>query len=159
MSEDQKDQGTQTFSEEYVRELRAENAQWRTKYRELEAQQTKFQVKEELLSQGASTKVNPKWVEQSEGETISDAVSRFLVDYPEWKSSVEGPPVDDGRKNLPKPKPGTPRKNSNTPGPNPSLSGNRELKELREDPKARSQLRSQYRELVAQASNRKTYGE
>lgn len=144
------------FSADYVKELRSENASWRQKVRDLEAKQVQNDVQVELLKKGIE--VNPAWVELQDGETPAGAVDRFLKEYPQFTKDEE---VHD----EPKPKPNVPKvmktnsPKSNEPGPNSLSAKGREIEEIKKDPKARSALRSQYRQLLAQNSNREYQGD
>ena len=143
------------FSDEYVKELRQENASWRTKVRDLESKLQLGEVKTELLKHGVD--VNPKWVELQEGQDISEAVTVFLDNYPQFR-------IDDNKETYtePKPKPmRTGASDTNTRGPKPRSGsyGGRGLTEIRKDPKARADLRNRYRQLLAQQSNHTYDGE
>lgn len=155
------------FSEDYVKELRQENAGWRTKVRDLEEKLQLNELKTELLQHGAN--VNPKWVEIREGQSVGDAVRTFLDEYPQFITTNTGSnntatsdsDNDKGPtfKNAPKPNTTT-KSNSNNVGPkaNSGSFGGRNLDEIRKDPKARASLRDQYREMLALQSNKK-YGD
>lgn len=141
----------QTFSADYVRELRQENAQWRTKLRDMEnkygeleaklGQTTKaMTVSSELARRGI--KANPRWVDIQDNQSPEEAVENFLKEYPQFDTApAPEPKPEPKRPNIP----GTPKapQNTNTP-PN----ANRSVMELKEDPVTRAQVRDQYRELL-----------
>lgn len=146
---DNDEQGT-GFSADYVKELRQENASWRQKVRDLEAQQTKHSVQVELLKKGIN--VNPSWVELQDGETPTAAVDRFIQEYPQFNTE---PTTTQDKPRIPTTmSPNTTQTNNR--GNPPLGSMGQEIDEIKKDPKARSSLRNHYRQLLAQSSN-KTY--
>jgi hypothetical protein len=135
------------FSSEYVKELREENAKWRSKVRDLETQFTGMQVKLELDKRGV--KADPSWVKLQEGEEVSSAINRFVNEHPHL---VESTSTNDRK--LKAMNPGGSNSNYSGPGPGGTLTG-KTMSEIQKDPKARSVLREKYRELLRQQSNRK----
>lgn len=148
------------FSQDYVKELRQENASWRTKVRDLEQQLRFTEIKTELLKHGAD--VNPKWVDVDEGQSVRDAVNTFLAEYPQFISNnnnISTTNKEPTFKKVTKPEQAS-KSDSNHPGPKPNNGnyGGRSLNEIKKDPKARASLRDQYRQLLAQQSNQE-YGD
>jgi hypothetical protein len=141
-----------TFSSDYVKELRQENASWRTKLRETEERlagiesqlrntQTTTTVANELLKRGI--KADPSWIKPKEGQSINDAVDIFLNDYPQFNITTTTTP-------QPTPsKPNIPPVSKNEQGSNTPPPGERTLKELKEDPKARAEIREMYRQMLS----------
>ena len=145
------------FSPDYVKELRQENASWRQKVRDLESKQKINDVQVELIRKGVD--VNPTWVNIADDEAPAVAVDRFLTEYPQFTTKqVEPEQRVEPKTVMPKPM------NSRTPnttnvGPEPQNKTGREIAEIKKDPKARSALRSQYRQLLAQSSNNSYEGD
>lgn len=145
------------FNEEYVKKLREEAAGWRTKCRELEAQQHNVQVEAELAKRGIQA--DPGWVSMEEGQSIGEAIDALVARYP----SLQTKPADEStdldltpepiKKTTPKPMaPSTPR--STTPKPvRTARINHRNIKEIRKDPVARGKVRELYRDLLRQGSN------
>jgi hypothetical protein len=155
MTEENKENSKQVFDIEYVKKLREENASWRTKYREMEQKQG---VLAEFQTRGI--KADPRWVVLEEGKTVTECVDRLLEEFPNLKSDERSPDLQRKPSGGPTPKPdnsSNPFKNSNTPGDKPlGLLKERSVQELKKDPIARSQLRSEYRALLAASSNQKS---
>lgn len=148
------------FDEAYVKKLRDEAASWRTKFRELEAQQSKNLVEVELAKQGLQA--DPGWVNIEEGQSVEDAVAAFATKYPHLKKqesrSVSVDENDfDFTPQPPKtaPKPLTPT-NPNTNIPKPvkatRITG-KNINEIKKDPVARAKVRDAYRALLQKSSN------
>jgi len=149
------------FSEDYVKELRSENANWRIKVRDLESKLELNEVRSELLSKGVD--VNPKWVELQEGISVKESVASFLESYPQFSPAPkeeELPAPKSAPRSAPKPMAG-PKANTNAPGPKPTEGtfGGRNADEVKKDPKARAALRGMYRQLLSQGSNQNYEGE
>jgi hypothetical protein len=151
--DDQKND-TNTFSAEYVRELRSENAQWRTKLREMESKygelenkmnsmNTKTTVASELLKRGV--KANPDWIKPQEGQSVGEAIDNFLNEYPQFAVDQQAKP-EPARPNIPKSSRSEPKTNVPTPG-------ERSITEVRDDPKARSEVRDLYRQMLTGKNN------
>ena len=145
------------FSEDYVKELRAEAADWRVKFRELESTVGTKDVENELLKRGVEAE--PQWVVKKDNQSVSDAVDSFLEKHPVFNPSEEVK-TDESEQTI-KPK-FMQRKTqqSNVPGPksNGSFTG-KTSEEIKKDPKARQALARQYRQLLAQSSHREYSGE
>lgn len=143
----------ETFSADYVRELREENAKWRGKVRDLEQRQTATEMKMELDKRGI--KAEPEWVKLSAGQSVQEAIDSFVAAHPHLSGEVT-PTVEVPAPQLPKSIPPTGQRNTNLPGKGPQGSyGGRSLEEIRQDPKARSALREHYRDLLRSSSNQK----
>lgn len=154
-----------TFSADYVSELRAENASWRTKLRDEQASNLTLQnqidantkvntISTEFQKRGITA--NPKWVEQSKDQSVNDAVDLFLKNYPQFGQTD----IPDGNKPSsetvhqagPK-KPEIPgvfkgQQKTNLPPGQP-----RDVMEVAKDPVARAKVRDRYRELLAHTNN------
>ena len=153
MSEE-KNQGT-GFSEDYVKELRSEAAQWRTKFRELEVSNESKDVENELLRRGIEAE--PQWVTKSDNQSVSDAVDSFLVKHPKFQVAGDEEITEIERE--PKPKPmvrSIQQTNQQGPKSKGTFTG-RTSEEIKKDPKARQALRHHYRELLATSGNRGDY--
>ena len=148
-----------TFDPEYVKELRAEAAKYRTKAKELETKYTSLegQIKEtrienELIRRGVIAE--PSWIQLADGQSPSEAVESFLEKYPHLAPTVsqEEEPTQE-RKPYPQALPRDPG-NAGVPGPPAKgpFSG-RDIDSVKQDPKARSQLRDHYRQLLASQSH------
>ena len=156
----------QEFGADYVKKLREEAANWRTKYRELEAQQHNQLVQVELAKRGIQA--DPSWVQVEEGQDVGEAIDALVAQYPSLqgsggghrsKYSNEGPTLDDILADEPKPKV-TPKpvapsmQNSNKPKPvRAARITKRNIEEIRTDPKARAKVRDYYRDLLKMGSN------
>lgn len=154
MSEENK--GQTGFDLEYVKELRQEAAEWRTKYRGLEERVVQAEVRAELKERGV--KADPSWVKVAEGKTVNEAVEEFVQQYPHLvatpDSSVTENPGKAPVKKVTKPMVPGDSKNSNLPGPKPvgKLDSNT-LKDIKKDAKARGQLRDLYKDLIRNSTN------
>lgn len=157
----------QEFDQGYVKKLREEAANWRTKYRELEAQQQNQLVQVELAKRGIQA--DPSWVKLDEGQDVGEAIDALVAQYPSLEGSGgghhskygnEGPTLDDFYDEpevKPKltPKPISPSSQRST-SPKPVRAARitkRNIEEIRKDPKARAKIRDQYREMLKQGSN------
>ena len=144
------------FSEEYVKQLREEAAKWRTKVRELEADQHQVQVTAELTKRGIQA--DPGWVTMEEGQNIGEAVDAFIAKYPSLTpKKVEDEPLFNLDEPKPRvtPKPMSPSSPATTV-PKPAGTNritSRNVDEIRKDPQARAKVRSLYRELLGRGSN------
>lgn len=151
------------FDADYVKKLRDEAAQWRTKCRELEGQVAFTQIDAELNKRGI--KADPRWVEVEEGKSISEAVDALVEKHPHLKATepvvqetqtettVKTTGSPSVRPMPPKPLV-SPQTNTNAPGT--SASGvlkDRSFGEIKKDPVARAKLRDLYRSLINQSSN------
>lgn len=154
MAENNNSHGT-GFSEDYVKELRQENASWRTKVRDLEQRVQLGEVKTELLKRGVD--VNPKWVELSEGMEVGQAVDKFLTDYPQFNTKQTDTQSTTKHTNTQQraPKPMNSNTDNSVDKPKFGSYGGRSLDEVKKDPKARADLRSTYRQLLSQNSNQR----
>lgn len=142
------------YSAEYVKELRDEAANWRTKLREVEDKFNKLSSEiestkkqstvQEVLTKKGITGINPRWVEIGEGSTPEAAVDKFLKDYPHLlpKENTFTPVKGNNVRPM-----NTQYDNSNVENTNVS-----ELKAIKKDPIARSKLRDQYRSMLAKNS-------
>jgi hypothetical protein len=146
--------GQTGFAPEYVKELRQEAAEWRTKYRGLEQRVVQAEVRSELKDR--NVKADPSWVKVAEGQSVTEAVEAFVTQYPHLMSGpseeveVEAPRAP---KRVTKPLPGE-AKNSNIPGPKAGgILGSKNLAEIKKDGKARGQMRDLYRELINKSNN------
>lgn len=148
------------FTEEYVKQLREENAKWRTKLRELEVEQQKTQVETELAKRGIQA--DPSWVTLEEGKTIGESVDALVTRFPNLgKQQAAATDTDDldlfvapePKKVTPKPiAPSTPA--STTPKPaRVNRISSRNIAEIRKDPQARAKVRDLYRSVLQQGSN------
>ena len=147
-----------TFSLEYVQELRKENASWRTKNRDMEIKYAGLQDQMSTMNTTATIanefakrgiKANPSWVTIEEGQAVDAAVDAFVLEYPQFGAVETVPPTlapKAGRPSIPP----VHKKDqqSNVPSP-----GERTTKELRDDPKARAQIRDQYRQMLSGKNN------
>lgn len=169
MSNDQLDTGSNesgenTFSKDYVKQLRDEAAGWRTKFRELESTTKNQTVEIELANRGIKAK--PSWVEIAEGQSIVEAVEAFIVENPQLSSKSEPEPKEPSsqvnvqrqivQKNLrkiliPEHRQLTPPVNSTS---NPEvkdlnkLLATRSLDDAKNDPKSREQIRDWYQSTL-----------
>lgn len=146
-----------TFDQEYVSKLREEAAQWRTKYRELEAQGLYKDVQLEFAKRNITA--DPSWVEITEGQSISDAVDGLVAKHPNLSAPTLVAPT------LPPEVPSPKR----VQGPSVITAGpshtdtpvkpfrDRTPGEIKKDPVARSKLRDQYRALLASSSNQPSH--
>lgn len=154
MVEDRKE-----FDESYVKKLREENASWRTKCRELEAQTHAAEVDSELVRQGL--KADPSWVQIEEGQSVADAVKALAEQHPHLQSKVMPDVVSDldftpvARPMSVKPiQPSTQR--STTPKPATATRiTTRNISEIKKDPVARAKVRDFYRDLLKSNSNQR----
>ena len=149
------------FSQEYVQELRQENATWRTKLREAEAIIAKYEKAEqdyiindkvtaELTERGIEG-VDPTWVDVPEGTEVKKAVDAFLEKHPNLaQPKAPANPLDGKvpeRKAGPTPVPqGTKNRDTNVQ-PNPNGD---DYATIKKDPIARAKLRDLYRGLLQQ---------
>ena len=138
--------GKQQFSASYVHQLRQEAAEWRTKYREMEAQTESIQIESELTRRGIKAEAN--WITVDGDQSIHEAIDEFAARYPHLAEANE--PVEINKPRVPKAMSPKQQSNTNTPKSRP---GDRGLKEIKEDPAARSKLRDSYREMLAKSSN------
>lgn len=150
------DNGGTGFSQEYVQKLRQEAAEWRTKYRDLETQTHTTQVETELVKRGIQA--DPSWVQVKEGMSVSDAVEDLVARFPHLAAApVETKAPQDvalrTQDRKPMPKPITPSIQKTTTPADP-MKG-RSLKEIKDDPTSRAQLRDRYRQLIGEASRNK----
>jgi len=145
------DSGSQSFSAEYVRELRQENASWRTKLRDLEGRYNELEsslkktqvtnnVAQELTKRGINA--NPSWISLKEGETPQQAVDSFLNEYPQFAGQQQ---VEPKPQPVKPPIPPAHRSDQRTGMPD----NTRSLKEMKEDPVARAKVRDQYRQMLS----------
>lgn len=143
-----------TFNYEYVKELREENASWRTKLRDTESKLNQLESK--LQQQYITAKVagefakrgikaDPSWV-KVDGEDVEGAVNAFINEYPQLVDTNTTQPNKPTKPSIPQV--GRGKQDTNTPSP-----GERSINEIREDPKARSQIREHYRQLLANKQN------
>lgn len=137
--------GKQQFSASYVHQLRQEAAEWRTKYREMEAQTESIQIESELTRRGIKAEAN--WITVDGDQSIHEAIDEFAARYPHLVEANE--PAEVHKPRVPK---AMSPKQSNTNAPK-SRPGDRGLKEIKEDPAARSKLRDSYREMLSKSSN------
>lgn len=142
------------FNEEYVKQLREENAKWRTKVRELEAQQHQVQVEAELVKRGIQA--DPGWVQMEEGQSVGEAIDALVAKYPSLQSKQVEEPLFDQEpepKHVPKPMaPSNPRTNTPKPARTQRITS-RNIAEIRKDPKARAKVRDRYRQMLVKGSN------
>lgn len=142
-----------SFDKEYVTKLREEAAQWRTKYRELEAQGLYKDVQLEFAKRGIEA--DPSWVVIAEGQSIKDAVDGLVAKHPNLSAPTPVAPTlpientSVRRVQVPSVMSAGPA-NSDTP---PTPFKDRSPAEIKKDPVARSKLRDQYRALLASSSN------
>jgi len=150
-----------TFDREYVKNLRAEAARYRTEAKELKSQLEDFKsldaqiktvrVENELTRRGLTA--DPSWVQIQEGQSPIEAVDNFLVKFPEFNKDITEKSVE--HKSVPKaisPNPNTASKESVHPS---GVLGTRGLGEIKHDPIARNNLRDLYRDLLTSSSNQK----
>lgn len=152
------------FSQEYVAELRRENAHWRNKLRDVETVVQQYQqaekdyqindrISKELTERGL-TDVDPVWVDVGDGQDINKAVDAFLEKHPRFKVGLEDPfpaPADKEEHAPARGKVTPPmsveRKNTNV-SKYPS-----DYQSMKKDPMARSKLRDLYRGLLSAQQN------
>lgn len=160
----------EVFDKEYVSNLRSEAAGWRTKTRELESQVAQLskldaevkavRVENELIRRGIN--IDPTWVSVQENQTIGEAIDMFAEKWPhlvatsqetvelEEESEVVEPKLS---RKVPPAMPPNPNK-ANVPGPQAKGSfGDRTMEEIKKDPRAKSQLTAQYRDLIRNSSH------
>lgn len=143
------------FDEKYVAKLREEAAQWRTKLRELEAQNLYKDVEVEFAKRGIQA--DPTWVEVKEGEDISKAVDALVSKHPNLAGSPAPTPTlpttnetpEVRRPQLPRVMQAGPKHSDNPDKP----FHERAVSEIKKDPVARSKLRDLYRAKLAASSN------
>lgn len=146
------------FDAEYVKKLREEAAEWRTKYRELESQSAYKDVSVELARRGV--KADPSWIAIEDGQSIADAVESFVGKYPQLAATPQTPatttPTHEKRTLRPSPPPvvtGSPNTNAANVSASGEALGERSVAEVKKDPVARAKLRDTYRALI-NAQNR-----
>jgi hypothetical protein len=147
------DQTTQStgFSEDYVKSLRDEAASWRTKFRELEATNRTKDIEIGLAKR--NIKALPSWVTITEGQSIDEALDAFANEFSHLVQSKEDTNSNTHENTSTKKptKPFTPptQKISNveTKDLNQILAA-RSLEDVKQDPKAREQLRDWYRSAL-----------
>lgn len=149
-------QGT-GFSEEYVKELREEAASWRLKVRDLEQKLVVNDVQTELMKRGVEA--DPSWVKMEKGQTVVEAVDSFLTKYPKLTMTEPNPEPTPEPKKVAKPMVPNQSKTTNAGPKAGTLFAGKTPEEMKKDPKARAALRSQYRQLLAQQSNKEYEGE
>lgn len=131
-----------TFSADYVKELRDENAATRRKLRELESQTRNKDISLEFARRGINA--DPTWINIPEGMPVGEAVDQFLSTF---KVSQPVEPAANP-KEYPAAIVGD-KTNVNTPGlPAQGAFGGRTLAEVKADPKARKAVQEHYRELL-----------
>lgn len=146
------------FDEKYVKELREENAKWRTKFRELEANELYKDVEVEFAKRGIAA--DPTWVQVEEGQSVTDAVEALVAKHPNLVSQSTQSTTQEVTEPTVR-RPTAPRvmspggKHSDTPA-NPLHE--RSMTEIKKDPVARSRLRDLYRDLLASTSNQPNHG-
>lgn len=150
------------FTEEYVKQLREEAAKWRTKVRELEAQQSSSTISLELAKRGIQA--DPSWVHVEEGQELGEAIDALVAKFPHLKqqekqSKVEvSDPLDfvlESEKPRMTPKvisPSSPKSTTPQPARTAKISS-RNIGEIKKDPQARAKVRDLYRELLKKGSN------
>ncbi len=147
------------YSADYVKELRDENAGWRTKLRDTEAKLNELSTKiknqelsntvgKELEKRGV--KADPTWIKMTEGETPEQAVDKFLKDYPQLVQQTEDTFVPNPKR-VPKPM------EPNSHNTNVENTAKSELDAIKQDPIARAKLRGLYRDLLAKNAGVSTY--
>lgn len=146
----------QSFSESYVKELRNENASWRTKVRELETQIKTVQLGSEMTRMGINA--DPSWVSVAEGQSVQEALQSFVQKYPhllvnqsESQSEQSLAPQVAAPQAM-----ATRKENSNNPGP--KAGGqfrNKSMNEIKTDAKSRAALRDYYKSLLITQSHQK----
>lgn len=149
----------EVFDKEYVSQLRAEAAKYRTQARDLESKLEGYskldaeikavRVENELAKRGVVA--DPRWVSLNDGDDPSSAVDSFLEKYPHLKPQSEAPSQPKIRENAPEPLKGS----SNQPTPQRSSGAfqGRSVDEIRQDPAARRNLSDLYKELLARESH------
>jgi hypothetical protein len=158
MTDEVKKDGEGTgFSPEYVKELREENASWRIKVRDLEQKLVVNDVQTELMKRGVEA--DPSWVRMEKGQTVTEAVDSFLVKYPKLTMTEPNPEITQEPKKVAKPMAPAQSKTTNAGPKAGTLFAGKTPKEIKEDPKGRAALRSQYRSLLAQQSNKEYEGD
>lgn len=141
------------FDKEYVTKLREEAAQWRTKFRELEANGLYKDVEVEMAKR--NIKADPTWVEVKEGQSVSDAVDALVAQHPHLSTTTVTTTTTEDEPSVRRPQ--TPRVMATGSRVHPETPANhlqdRTPAEIKKDPVARSKLRDQYRALLAASSN------
>lgn len=136
---------TPTFTADYVKQLREENASWRNKLRETETQVKQKDIAIELAKRGIDA--DPSWLNIPEGMTATEVVDKFA-----GMLQTEQPTAPT-RPNYPQALPAEPGKvNASGPPPAQGAYGGRSLDEIKADPKAREEVRRRYREMLAAPS-------
>lgn len=146
------------FSAEYVQNLRQENAQWRTKVRELEGRIHTQTIGTELARRGI--KAEASWVQVAEGQSPEAAVEAFAQKYPHLvgkQDDGQDPGGQDpnapetrqiGGERPPVRTPEVAGPQSNKPGGDHKPLSQRSLDEIKQDPKARKMVAQNYRSLL-----------
>ena len=164
MSEEE--EGSATFDQEYVSQLRNEAGKYRQQvkslkedlkeYKGLEAQVQNVRIETELVRRGVQA--DPNWVSIGEDESPTEAVDHFLEKYPQFTDGtghIDEPMVKEAVEPLyiPNSMPPNPSK-ANIPGP-PAQGklGSRSLDEIQQDPMARQTLREVYRDQLRSGSH------
>lgn len=155
-----KEEEKKEFTLEYVKELREESATWRKKFRELETKLAAGEVEKELMKRGVVAE--PSWVQVAAEQSVSEAVDLFVEKYPHLVAQKsEG--SDESAVEKPRSKSSAPmgagRSKTTVPGPKPEGKLYKSIEEIKKDPKSREALKSQYRQLLAQSSNKAETGE
>ena len=139
--------GKSQFSASYVHQLRQEAAEWRTKYRDMEAQTTSVQIESELTRRGI--KAEAHWINIDGDQSIQEAIDEFAARYPHLSEANDT--AEPAPRKVPKAMAPNQSK-TNTPKSRP---GDRGLSEIKEDPVARSKLRDSYRSMLTSSSHQK----
>jgi len=138
-----------TFSPDYVKELRTENASWRHKVRELEQKVQKYDIQVEFARRGIDA--DPSMLNIPEGMSAAEAVDKFVSTF-QIQTPAAAPSQEAPRPNYPSAlAPNTTKPNASGP-PAQGAFGGRTLKEVEADPKAREQVRAMYREMLRSGS-------
>jgi len=140
------------YSAEYVKSLRDENAAWRTKLRDTEstltqvrseAEQIKLETTVGSVLKERNLNVDAKWIKMEEGQSVEQAVDKFLIDYPQMAAEMIPQSANDTTNRGTQGPMKTQKKQTNSPGHQQN-----DVKTIKADPVARARLRDQYRSML-----------
>jgi hypothetical protein len=132
-----------TFTADYVQKLRAENASWRQKTRDLENQVLYKDVSVEFAKRGID--IDPSLINIPEGLSATEVADKFAAVFHPIQDEQ---PVQQTRPSYPSAIIPNSTKPNGTSPPAQGAFGGRTLKEVEADPRAREQVRALYREML-----------
>lgn len=147
----------ESFSREYVENLRSENASWRRKFQETNARLASLEIGSVLRARGAQAE--PSWVQRAEGQTVEEAVDAFLAKHPHLVQGTDAPVNEKKVMPLaPNAPPRVPKADGpgtgpggGSPGPRPVNAKVAELQEIKADPQKRAEYSAKYRDMLRQS--------